>query len=159
MRNFQYPATITAQKEGGFVVTFRDVPEAITQGETWEDAIHQAEDCLEEAVANRIVRRLDLPIASKATKGQAVVALPAATALTAALYSTLKERDLSQSGLAAKAGLDEKEIRRLLDPHHNSKLPRIEQVLEKMGKRLVIGVANRGRSAGAEQRPSKRAEL
>ena len=33
MRHFTYPAKLTRdRKDGGFVVTFRDVPEAITQG-------------------------------------------------------------------------------------------------------------------------------
>ena len=30
---FEYPVLLTPAEEGGFVVTFPDVPEAITQGE------------------------------------------------------------------------------------------------------------------------------
>lgn len=30
----------------GFVVTFRDVPEAITQGDTFIEAVEMAQDCL-----------------------------------------------------------------------------------------------------------------
>jgi hypothetical protein len=36
--------------------------------------------------------------------------------------------------------LHEKEIRRLLDPHHRSKLPRLEAALEALGEMLVIGI-------------------
>jgi antitoxin HicB len=35
----RYPARLKPAKEGGFVVTFRDIPEAITQGESVEDAM------------------------------------------------------------------------------------------------------------------------
>ena len=37
---FAYPVTLTADKvDGGYVVTCRDVPEVVTQGEDIEDAI------------------------------------------------------------------------------------------------------------------------
>jgi predicted RNase H-like HicB family nuclease len=56
MEQFVYPARFTPDaQEGGFVVTFVDLPEAITQGETIEEAWQEATDCLEEAMANRIV--------------------------------------------------------------------------------------------------------
>ena len=48
MRSFVYPAMLTPdEQDGGFVVTFPDVPEAITQGEDVSDALQQAADCLE----------------------------------------------------------------------------------------------------------------
>lgn len=34
MANYQYPATIESNGEGGFIASFRDVPEAIT--EAWD---------------------------------------------------------------------------------------------------------------------------
>ena len=67
MRNFVYPALLTPdEQDGGFVVTFPDVPEAITQGEDVSDALQQAADCLEEAIAGRIRRQACLPEASPA---------------------------------------------------------------------------------------------
>jgi putative transposase len=42
--------------------------------------------------------------------------------------------------LAQQLGVDEKEVRRLLDPHYASKLPRIAQAVAALGKRLVIGL-------------------
>jgi predicted RNase H-like HicB family nuclease len=52
MQPFVYPVTLTPEEqEGGFVVTFPDVPEAITQGDDVTDALRQATDCLEEAIA------------------------------------------------------------------------------------------------------------
>lgn len=47
-----YPATVI-QENGddgvGFTVLFRDIPEAITQWNTWEDAIEMGEDALSTA--------------------------------------------------------------------------------------------------------------
>ncbi len=49
-----------------------------------------------------------------------------------------REAGITRSQLAARLGCDEKEVRRLLDPRHPSKLPRIEQALAQLGKRLVV---------------------
>lgn len=52
-----YKVTFTpddySKAEDGYVVTFADLPEAITQGDTFGDAMLNAEDCLEEALANK----------------------------------------------------------------------------------------------------------
>jgi hypothetical protein len=42
MNRYSYPATLTPAEEGGYVVTFRDIPEAITQGDSLEDSLAQA---------------------------------------------------------------------------------------------------------------------
>ncbi len=55
MQSFVFPANLTADKDGGFVVAFADLPEAITQGEDAKNALSEAADCFEEAIANRIV--------------------------------------------------------------------------------------------------------
>jgi len=66
MDQFVYPAILTPDaKDGGFVVTFVDLPEAITQGETEGEALREAADCLEEAMANRIVTGLPIPPPSR----------------------------------------------------------------------------------------------
>ena len=47
------PASTFDEKDTGYVVTFTDFPEAITQGDTLEEAYEMARDCLEEAMASR----------------------------------------------------------------------------------------------------------
>jgi len=64
--------------------------------------------------------------------------VPALTAAKAALYLALRESGISKSELAARLGCDEKEVRRLLDPRHPSKLPRIERALSALGKSLAV---------------------
>ena len=141
MQSFIYPVSLTQEKvEGGFVVRFVDLPEAITQGENVDDALLEAADCLEEAIANRIAMGLTIPNPSTTKKGQYSVPLPAQMAAKAALYIAIQEIGISKVELARKLGCDEKEVRRLLDPHHSSKIPRIEAALSTMGKQLIVGV-------------------
>jgi antitoxin HicB len=140
MRNFVYPAILTPEKKGGFSVQFPDVPEAITSGKDRSDALNQAADCLEEAIAGRIADRLDIPEPSAPRKKHVAVALPAPMAAKAALYLAIKDAGISNSELGRRLGLHEREIRRMLDPRHATRLARIEEVLEVLGKRIVLGM-------------------
>lgn len=142
MRDFSYPVTLTSAEEGGFVVTFEDIPEAITQGENLADSLIQAADALEEAIAGRIRRGNDLPPPSSPRPDQPLVPVPAQTAAKAALYLALREAGWSKIELATRLGCDEKEVRRLLDPRHPSKLPRLQAALAVLGKRLAVRLEN-----------------
>jgi antitoxin HicB len=138
MEQFVYPTVFTPDaKDGGFVVMFVDLPEAITQGETVDAALREAADCLEEAVANRIVTGLPIPPPSRLKKGQYAVPLAAQTAAKAALSIALQEARITKAELAKRLHCDEKEVRRLLNPRHPSKLPRIESALAAVGRLIV----------------------
>jgi len=141
MEHFVYPAILTPDaKDGGFVVTFADLPEAITQGETVEEALREAADCLEEAIANRIVTGVPIPPPSRIKRGQSAVPLVAQTAAKAALSIALQNTKITKAALAKRLLCDEKEVRRLLDPRHPSKLPRIEAALAAVGHRLIVSL-------------------
>ena len=141
MRTFVFPAKFErGEKPGVLVVTFRDVPEAITQGNGEKDALRQAADCLEEAIAGRIAGGRDIPKPSRATRAQRLVPVPAPMAAKAALYLAMREAGMSNVQLARKLGCDEREVRRMLDPRHPTKLPRIKEALEVLGKRLIVSV-------------------
>ena len=149
MRTFVYPAVLTPEKKGRLTVHFPDLPEAITSGKNRDDALAQASDCLEEAVAGRISDGLDIPEPSgprrkpdpgAGGRGVTMVPLPAAMAAKAALYLAIQAAGVSRSELARRLHLDEREIRRLLDPRHATRLARIQQVLQALGKRLVVSL-------------------
>lgn len=134
---FAYPAFLSREPDG-FVVTFRDVPEAITQGDDLAGALAEAADALEEAVAGRVRRGDVIPEPSRLRGGEHLVPVPAQTAAKAALYLALGEAGITKAQLAARLGCDEREVRRLLDPRHLSKLPRIQRALATLGKRLAL---------------------
>jgi antitoxin HicB len=141
VRTFVYPARFEKGNQPGvLVVEFRDVPEAITQGDGEKDALWQAADCLEEAIAGRIADGRQIPKASRAVHGERPIPVPAPMAAKAALYLAMREAGMTNVQLARRIGCDEKEVRRLLDPRHPTKLPRIKDALEVLGKRLVVSV-------------------
>ncbi len=140
LRQFVYPADVERDEAGYFLVTFPDFPEAGTDGETLEEALAEAADCLAEAVAGRIARTENIPKASRKQKGQYVIAIPAQMAAKAALYLAMKEAGIDKSDLARRLGCDVKEVRRLLDPKQPSKIQRIGEALAAIGQELVVGV-------------------
>jgi antitoxin HicB len=141
MQTFVYPAKFErGEKAGVVVVTFRDVPEAITQGQGEKDAAWQAADCLEEAIAGRIADGKGIPKPSKARRTERPIPVAAPMAAKAALYLAMREAGMTNVQLARKLGCDEREVRRMLDPRHPTKLPRIKEALEVLGMRLVVGV-------------------
>ncbi|WP_017327010.1 type II toxin-antitoxin system HicB family antitoxin [Synechococcus sp. PCC 7336] len=135
MNRFSYPISLLPEKEGGFVVHFRDLAEAITQGDTVEECLAEASDCLEEAIAARIDDRLNIPEPSELQDSEYLVAVPLQMALKAALYIEIQASGLSNTRLGELLGKDEKEIRRILDPHHGTKLQTLETALLALGKR------------------------
>jgi len=140
MERFEYPVLLKAAEEGGFIVTCRDLPALITQGENEADALTQAADAMDEVFATYMLEGLTFPTSSKTRRGEYSVAPPAETMAKAALYMAMSEAGITKVQLARQLGIDEKEVRRLLDPHYASKLPRIAQAIQLLGKRLVIGL-------------------
>jgi len=142
MREFVYPGNFTRdRKDGGYVVSFRDVPEAITQAESAAQCVEQAAGALQAAIEGRIMDGLEIPAASRAKRGERLVAVPVQTALKAALYLAMRERGITRVELARRLRIDEKEARRMLDPHHATKAERLEHALAVLGRHAELRVA------------------
>lgn len=141
MQRFTYPATLTPDaQDGGYIVTCRDIPEVVTQGESVEDALDAAEGALEAAIEMRIEDGMEIPVPSSKRRGEYLASLPVGTAMKAALYVSMREQNVSKADLARRLGLDEKEARRMLDPKHGTKVPALERALHALGKRVELVV-------------------
>jgi antitoxin HicB len=71
MQRFAYPITLTEDEtDGGFVVVCRDVPEAVTQGGTLQEAIEEAEGVLEAAIEMRMADGMNTPAPSPRKRGE-----------------------------------------------------------------------------------------
>ena len=136
---FAYPFDMELQPEGGFTMTFPDVPEAITQGGTAGEAHARAEDALVTALSFYTDDARPLPVPS-AARGRAVAIVPPLAAAKLALHAAMLTAGLSNVELAQRLGLDEKAVRRLRDPLHRSHIGQVEAALRVLGKRLEAGV-------------------
>jgi antitoxin HicB len=81
---FAYPATFEPEA-GGYVVSFRDVPGANTEGDDEAEALAEAQDALVVALGHYVERRLPLPAPSRPRPGERLVAVPSLVAAKLAL--------------------------------------------------------------------------
>ena len=135
---FTYPARLQRYSAEEIVVSFRDLEECLTSAATESEALAEAADALEEAVAGRLNRADEIPPPSARRAGEYLVAVPPITAAKAALWLALRESGLTRMALAQRLGVDDKVIRRMLDPRHRSAIGRIDEALRALGKELVI---------------------
>ena len=97
-----------------------------------------AKDCLEVALGMCAKAREDLPAPSPPAKGQVLVAVSPIIAAKLALYTAMREQGVTNVALAARLGLQENAVRRLLDPGHRSHITSVEKALEALGRALVV---------------------
>lgn len=136
-----YPVRLTPADEGGFVVTFRDVPEAITQGEDEADAMAMAQEALITAMDFYFEEKREVHSPSALKAGERFIALPPSLASKALLLNEMVRQEVTASELARRMGTIPQEINRIVDLRHTTKIDRIAQALSALGKRLDLSVA------------------
>jgi antitoxin HicB len=124
------------------MVRFRDLPEAITSGRDMADAIEQAADCLQEALAGRLVRRDAIPRPSKQRPGERRIPVAMYLAPKLALFKAMQRSGISNSELARRLGVTELIVRRMLNPKHETMAGKIEAALRALGKEAVLHVGD-----------------
>ena len=149
MRTFAYRARFESGDHRGVVVSFPDVPEAITEGRDEAEAYIQAEEALGLALLTYPARGLPLPKPRARRNGLVSITVEPGIAAKLALLEAIREKGLSQRAFARLIGKDEKEARRILDPRHATKLATLTAALRKLGQRLVIAVESEHREQGA----------
>ena len=111
----RYPVVLTPDDNQTVVVTFPDVPGAITYGDTVDEALARAPDALLTVFDALIKDRRDIPAPSP-TKGPSIV-LPALESAKLALYGTLRAPRVSKAELGRRLDWHPTQVDRLLDPH------------------------------------------
>src|ERR1700674_2358970 len=134
---YAYPYELQPQPEGGFTVIFPDVPEAITQGNTEEEAAAMAQDALLSALSFYSDNAERLPRPSPA-QGRPLAYVPPLVAAKLALHDAMLAAGISNVALARRLGTDEKTVRRLRDPLHNSRINQIDAALRALDTRMAI---------------------
>ncbi len=136
----RYPAKFNPAEEGGFVVTFRDIPEAITQGDTEAEALEMAEDVLLSAMDFYFDDQRPVPLPSQAEPDERLVELPTSVSAKVLLLNEMLAQQVTASELARRLGTRPQDVQRLTDIHHTTKIDTIAAALGKLGRRLDVYV-------------------
>jgi antitoxin HicB len=136
----QYPAMFAPDEDGGFVVTFRDIPEAITQGDDFEEAMMMARDALLTAMEFYFDDKRPVPAASPPANGEHLVSLPSSVAVKVLLLNEMISQKVTASDLARRMDTVPQHINRLIDLQHSTKIDTVERALGALGKRLELSI-------------------
>lgn len=136
----RYPARFEPAPDGGYVVTFRDIPEAITQGDSEDEAAAMAADALLAAMEFYFEDRRAVPAPSGLEPGERLIELPASVWAKVLLLNAQLEAGVSNAELARRMGTRPQELQRVTDLAHTTKIDTIAQALQALGKRLTVSV-------------------
>ncbi|HYB11085.1 MAG TPA: type II toxin-antitoxin system HicB family antitoxin [Alphaproteobacteria bacterium] len=144
---FGYRYTLERQANHWWLVRFPRIPEALTEGETEEEARTSAVDCVIAALEGYMKAGRPLP---KGDTGRDRAVLPSLVTAKLAVYETMRRRGWSKLKLAKQLGMPENSVRRLLDLRHSSHMWIIDAALAKMKAELPIDLPKaraRGKAA------------
>jgi antitoxin HicB len=136
-RIMDYPVDLTPDDNDTVLVTFPDVPGAITYGDDEREALANAVDALESIFSVLIADRRDIPRPSPA-RDRKTVSPTLLGSLKISLYRAMRERGWRKADLARAMALNPRQIDRLLDLRHGSTVSQLEQALAACGKRVEV---------------------
>jgi antitoxin HicB len=136
---YRYAVHLETGDEGGVVVSFPDVPCAITQGRDEADALAQAVEALGLALLSYPLRGEPLPSAAFLPAApHLIISVKHEVAAKLAVLDTFASAGISEFELAERMGLDIKAIARILDPLHASTLSALRKAHAALKGQLVI---------------------
>lgn len=138
----KFPAKFEPDLEdGGYVVTFRDIPEASTQGDDEAEAIAMAEEVLISSIEYYLEQKKRIPAPSAAAPEERCIAIPAIMAAKVLLLNEMIDQGIGPSELSRRMNTIPQNVNRLIDVRHQSKLESIERAVKALGKHLELTLA------------------
>lgn len=136
---FDYPVMLTPDN-GTVLVTFPDVPEAITFGVDEADALCQAVDALETALSFYVEDRKVLPEPS-VLAGLPTVCPSALEGIKLGIYREMLAQGVRKADLAQRLGWQAPKVDRLFELGHASRLDQLEAAAKALGKHIEVTLA------------------
>ncbi|WP_034912985.1 type II toxin-antitoxin system HicB family antitoxin [Erwinia sp. 9145] len=134
----RYPIKLEPDS-GGFVVSFPDIPEALTQGDTREEALAMGLDAL--VTSFEFYFEDSRPVPPPGDIADDFVEVPASVAAKVLMLNAFIASGLTQVELAARMGVKKQEVTRLFDLNHSTKIDTVQKALSALGKRLELAAA------------------
>ncbi|MCP4751983.1 MAG: type II toxin-antitoxin system HicB family antitoxin [Proteobacteria bacterium] len=135
-----FPAKIEPDENGMFFVQFIDIEEAITEGETLEEALFNAQEVLTLTIESRLDEGMEIPAPHDPhqAKGKNIYFVAPVARVQAALLIYQTRGNRSMADLARALGTSWPAAKRLEDPHHSPTLKVLERAAATLGKRLIL---------------------
>jgi antitoxin HicB len=134
----RYPVKLKYQAVGNYAVRFPDVPEALTLGDTEEEALRHAADALETALDFYFEEKRLIPEPSAIKRGYQFVELPPSLSAKVLLFNEMLIQQVRPAEVARRLKVTPQEMTRILNPRHTTKIDSIAAALATLGKRLEV---------------------
>lgn len=132
----QYPVII--EKDGdGFLARFPDIPEALSGGGTYDEALAEAQGALVTAFEFYFEDQRPIPLPSSVHDG-VLVDVPLSVWAKVLVLNTMLAEHVSQSELARRMGTRKQEVQRIINLEHSTKIDTLASAMRAMGRRLLI---------------------
>ena len=136
----QYAIRLSKDDNGTFLVRVPDVPEAITYGDTKEEALARVVDAILTVFDECIRSRRPIPAAK--TTGALSVEIPVLEAAKVALYQTMADQRVSKSELGRRLNVHLPQVDRILNVRHGSQMGQVVSAFQALGKRVELRVVD-----------------
>lgn len=120
------------------MVSFPDIPEALTQGNTRHDALQAAQTALITAFEFYFDDNEAIPLPSAVGAEDTYVEIPLSVASKVLLLNAFLESKITQQELANRIGRPKQEITRLFDLKHTTKIDAVQIAARVLGKELAL---------------------
>ena len=150
-----YPAKFDVDEAGRILVTFRDLPEVATDGADMDEAQREAADALTSALMFRMKYREDIPGPSRGRSDEEAVTPDAGVAMKIALYISMREHGVTAAELTRRLGVDNREIQRILNPQHATKVARMGEAIGATGSNVIVELQQSEKAAWPQPNPNR----
>ncbi|GKX60859.1 type II toxin-antitoxin system HicB family antitoxin [Leminorella grimontii] len=123
-----------------YMVSFPDIPEALTCGDSREEALEMAHDALIVAFDFYFEDERPVPMPTPIEDDDEWVDVPAGVAIKVLLLNAMLESGTSQAELARRMNTRPQEMQRIVNLNHATKIDTIEKALLALGKRLEVSI-------------------
>ena len=136
---YAYPCQLEYDEESrSFAASFRDMPAAVTCGDSRGEALENAQEVLELVIAGMLEDHQDLPEPSGPGDGEDLVVLTPQLAARAALITAVRTQGMAPEEMARRTGMTPEETSELLDPWNQAPLERLTWALQAVGRRVAL---------------------
>ena len=135
-----YPVRLKPDGEF-YMVTFPDIPGAITQGEGVDDALRQALDALETVLDFYIEEGKLIPLPSQQKRGQRLLKLPLEVNARILLHNEMVRQKVGEAELARRMGISQRKFMRILSWKYDNTIDMAALAFQALGNHLEVYLA------------------
>lgn len=132
-----YPVVIERDGET-WMASFPDIPEALTNGDSREEALQEAKDALLTAFEFYVEDNRPVPMPSVATEGHDVVAVPLSVWSKILLLNAMCGSGVDYDELARRLEHPPQEVRHLTDLRHDIDIDLLANALRALGRNVEL---------------------